>query len=127
MNQHLPGGADDQWREDLQDSLATGLDRGAPRWESGGYRTAHEVKPVHRRLRSITDDDLKRLPIVPVGSRLEQGATYIDLLADRPREFTGTADFTTGPENACILKSEVDYELWNRLIGLLDTDQHRAS
>jgi len=49
----------------------------------GTARTAYEVKAVHRQLNDLTDDELKTVPILPEGTRLQQGATYIDLLGDR--------------------------------------------
>jgi hypothetical protein len=47
------------------------------------------MKEVHRLLDGFTDDLLKQIPILPIGSHLEQDATYIDLAAVR-REFTPT-------------------------------------
>jgi hypothetical protein len=37
--------------------------------------TAYDVKPVHERLKQFTAADLKPLRILPIGSRLEPGAT----------------------------------------------------
>ena len=34
---------------------------------------------VHERLKYFSDGELKQLRILPPGSRLEQGATYIDI------------------------------------------------
>jgi hypothetical protein len=53
-----------------------GIDEAQPAKQG---RTAYEVKPVHKRLKQFSDDELKQLRILPVGSRLEQGATYIDI------------------------------------------------
>ena len=55
---------------------------------------------------------------MPEGSRLEQGATYIDLAQDEPKEFTALGNMEAGPQNCYVLKSAVDYSLWNRLIGV---------
>ena len=73
--------------------------------------TAYEVKEVHRQFNGFTDDELRRIPIVPPGSRLEQGATYVDLQDPQLREFTATADMTAAPENWYVPKSEIDYRL----------------
>jgi hypothetical protein len=40
--------------------------------------TAYEIKPVHERFKHCSDAELKQLRLLPVGSRLERGATYID-------------------------------------------------
>ena len=81
-------------------------------------RTAYDLKEVHRLLEGITDDGLKQIPVLPLHARLEQGATYIDLRAPERREFTATADMEAGPDNWYVAKDSVDYELWNRLIGV---------
>jgi hypothetical protein len=110
----------DDYRRNLNDPLASGDDRGAPRWEDTEYQTAFDVKPVHARLQAVPDDQLKRIPVLPRGTRLEQGATYLDLLAERPEEFTATAEIRASRDNAYVAKSEVDYELWNLLLGRLE-------
>ena len=69
-------------------------------------------------LEGITDDGLKQIPVLWEGMRLEQGATYIDLRDPERREFTATADMFAGRDNWYVPKHGVDYELWNRLIGI---------
>jgi hypothetical protein len=80
--------------------------------------TAYDVKAVHKRLKQFTDDELKQLRILPTGSRLEQGATYIDLNNLELGEFTATADMHAGPNTWIVAKKDVHYELWNRLTGV---------
>jgi hypothetical protein len=46
------------------------------------------------------------------------GATYIDLHAPEPREFKALGTMEAGPENWYVPKSEIDYQLWNLLIGV---------
>jgi hypothetical protein len=43
------------------------------------HSTAYDVKEVHRLLRGFSDGDLKRIPVLPEGSGLEQRATYVDV------------------------------------------------
>src|ERR671924_21367 len=57
------------------------------------------------------------------GPRLEQGATYVDLQDEGLEEFSATGDMEAGPGNWYVPKSEVDYQLWNRLIGLEDPER----
>jgi hypothetical protein len=80
------------------------------------------VKAVHRRLNDLTDDELKAIPILPDGARLQQGATYVDLLGDRD-EITATGDMSAGKRNAFAPKDSVDYQLWNRLIGVTNPER----
>jgi len=83
-------------------------------------RTAYDVKEAHQLLRGFRDDELKRIPIVPAEVHLDAGATYIDLNDPSRREFTGASHMTVGPNSLIVPKSEVDYPLWNRLIGVTD-------
>lgn len=109
------------WREDLNPDSLAGLNYGVegPHPEkSPDVRTAYDVKKLHRRLHNLADDELKTIPIMPTGSRLEQGATYIDLRESEPHEFTAMGNMEAAPNNWYVPKSEVDYVLWNRLIGV---------
>ena len=81
-------------------------------------RTAYDVKDAHRLLEGITDDGLNQIPVLAEGVRLEQNATYIDLRDPHWREFTATGEMIAGRENWYVPKDSVDYELWNRLIGI---------
>jgi hypothetical protein len=94
-----------------------------PHPEKGGHPSAHDIEEIHRRLQDFTDDELKRIPVLPLGSRLEQGATYIDLRDPDRREFTATGDREAGPDNWFVPKGAVDYVLWNRLIGVTDPER----
>jgi len=111
-----------EYQQDLNPNAAAGINYGlvGPHPEKGDHRTAHDVKEAHRRLSDFTDDELKRIPIMPTGSRLEQDATYIDLADPDPREFKATGGMETRPDQLLAPKSEVDYPLWNRLRGVTD-------
>lgn len=80
------------------------------------------MKEAHELLADFTDDLLKQIPILPEGARLEQDATYIDLAGDRT-EFTATSDMAAEPGRLLTPKSEVDYQLWNRLRGVTDVER----
>ena len=56
--------------------------------------TAFDLKAAHRLLKGLTDADLEQISILPSRSRLEQGATYVDLHASRRHEFTARRDQT---------------------------------
>ncbi len=89
-----------------------------PHPEKNNPLNAHDVKEAHRILHGFTDDLLKQIPILPAGSRLEQNATYIDIRDPSRREIHASSDMVAGEENLYVPKSEVDYQLWNRLIGV---------
>src|SRR5205823_10692004 len=70
------------WRADLNPDLMAGQNVGleGPHPEkASGVKTAYDIKNLHDRLQDLHDDDLKQVPILPEGARLEQGATYLDL------------------------------------------------
>jgi hypothetical protein len=109
------------WDRDLRPDDNAGQNEGIQGLhpeKADGVRTAYDIKSLHNRLDGFTDDELKQLVVLPVGSRLEQNATYIDLRADEPQEFTARGDMEAGPENWYVPKTEVDYQLWNRLVGV---------
>ena len=60
---------------------------------------------------------------MPRGSRLEQGATYVDLQDPQLREIKAMGNMEAGPNNWYVPKSEVDYQLWNRLIGITNPER----
>lgn len=78
--------------------------------------TAYDRKDVQRVLREFNDEDLKHIPILPAGTRLEQGATYVDLLDDRREEFKTIAAASAGENQMLVPKDRVPYWIWNRLI-----------
>jgi len=114
----------DAWRDDLNPDAMAGQNIGeaGPHSEQGA-RTAYDIKEAHRMLEGITDDGLKQIPVLPAGARLEQGAVYIDLQDPRRREFKATGDMQVEAENWYVPKAAVDYELWNRLIGISNPDR----
>jgi len=100
---------EDTWEQDLHP------DRSADRNDVA--RTAYDMEAAHRNLSDMADDDMKQIPIVADGVRLEQGATYIDLLAGRT-EFSAIGSMEAGQGHAYVAKNDVDYQMWNRLIGV---------
>lgn len=109
----------EEWRADLNPDPRAGQNVSHPSELVGQRaRNAYELVAMHRQIRGFTDDELRRIPVVPAGERLQQGATYVDFQDPALREFTARGDMVAGEENLYIPKSEVDYQLWNRLIGI---------
>jgi len=111
-----------EYQADMNPNAAAGINYGTvgPHPEKDHHRMAYDVKEAHRLLDGFTDDLLKQIPILPAGSRLEQDATYIDLADPGRKEFTATSGMEVGAESLIVPKSEVDYQLWNRLRGVTD-------
>lgn len=78
-------------------------------------RSAYDIKELHRALSDFPDDVLRQIPVLEAGTRLEAGATYLDLRQPEKGEFTGMNNRTAGPDDWIVPKSQTDYELWNRL------------
>jgi len=109
-------------QRDLNPDAAAGINYGlvGSHPEKENPRTAYDVKEAHRSLSDFSDDQLKQIPILPAGSRLEQDATYIDLADRELQEFTATSGMEVKPSQLIVPKTEVDYQLWNRLRGVTD-------
>src|SRR5215218_5379730 len=106
----------DEYQLDLNSDPMAGQNIGAAGAHPEKYaRTAFDIKELHRRLRDWSDADLRELPVLPEGTRLEQDATYLDLAADHVREFTATGDMEAARPQRLVPKSDVPYMLWNRL------------
>jgi hypothetical protein len=86
--------------------------------------TAQEIKDLQRgSLRGLTNEQLKEIPVVPVGSRLRQGATYLDLNDPQRRPFTAMGGMVADETNYYVPKDDIDYTLWNRLIGVTNPER----
>lgn len=77
--------------------------------------SAYDVKELHGTLADLTGDELKNIPIVRIGNRLEQGAKYIDLQHLDQGEFVATAGMIAGEGHYYVPKKTTGYVLWNRL------------
>jgi hypothetical protein len=107
------------YERDLNPNAMAGQNIGVGEYEPAkNARTAFDLKDAHRRLAILTDDNLKQIRVLPEGTRLEQGATYIDLMNLDQSEFTATADQKASGNNRFIAKKDVPYHLWNILIGV---------
>lgn len=81
--------------------------------------SAYDITELHNELKDFTDDELRRIQVLRPGTRLKQGATYIDLRAPSRQEFTAEdGNIEAGEHNWFVPKSQTDYVLWNRLIGV---------
>jgi hypothetical protein len=79
--------------------------------------TAFHLRKRGQELGRLDDNDLKQVPVVPTGTRLQQGATYVNLAAERPEEFTATGNMRAAAGDAYAPKDRVPHDVWNRLIG----------
>lgn len=113
----------DEWQQDLNPNPTAGQNHGVQGAGTNDSLTADQIKDLHRSLTGYTDTELKQIVVLPAGSRLEQGATYIDLQDPERQEFTAMGGMAAGPDHYYVPKSEVGYQLWNRLLGRQDPER----
>jgi hypothetical protein len=108
------------YQQDLNPDASKGMNWGlaGPHPEKDNPRTAKDVKELHDLFSDYNDEELQRIPVLPVGARLESNATYINLRVADAREFTAEGSEEVGEADLIVPKAEVDYELWNKLIGV---------
>ena len=93
----------------------------SPPAQHGGHpdesRPADEDKALHTRLAVLDRAELAQVRVLEPGTQLQQGAIYLDLndLERRPFKAMGGQEVRTG--DRYIAKRDVDYDLWNRLVG----------
>lgn len=79
--------------------------------------SAYDVKELHEKMSDFDNSELKRIPILAHGERLEQGAKYLDL-SDPSRTILVAHGATEAQDpHLYVPKAGTDYELWNRLTG----------
>jgi hypothetical protein len=89
----------EQWRHDLNPHAMAGQNLGAagPHPEKQAS-TAYDVKAVHQHLREFSDEELKRIRVLPAGTRLEK-AMYFDLKDPARGEFPALGGMEAGPDD----------------------------
>lgn len=116
QNQPRP---DDDFERDLKRDPLAGQNIGADMDRDLGLRSAYDVREIHRAL-DMSDDELREIPLVPQGERLQQGGTYLDLRNPRRGEFTAMGDVAAENGTAYVAKDQVPYTTWNKLRGIDD-------
>lgn len=107
----------ERYRHDLNPDPTAGQNHGVHRSGEMGP-SAYDVKDVHQTWRDLSDADLKQFPVLPEGTRLEQGAVYFDLNDPNRGEIKALGNMEAGSQNRYVAKSAVPYPLWNALIGV---------
>ena len=114
----------EEWQGDLNPGHMAGQNLGVPSTDrETGLRTAYDAKELHRSMSELNDEELKRIPVIAEGERLQQGSTYLDLRDPERGEFTAMGGMVAGGENAYVPKDRVPYPTWNRLRGVDDPER----
>lgn len=110
---------EDSFDRDLHGEDRAGQHAGAS--EMRAY-TAYDVKELHQAMPEFSNAELKRIPVLAHGERLEQGGVYLDLAHEvgtasqrgrTPFVAQGGQEATEG--HLYVPKARCDYELWNKL------------
>ena len=117
----------DKWQRDLNPHHLAGqnIGRVSDAAESTN-RTAFNLRKRGMDVGALDDEDLKQVPVLEAGARLQQGATYVDLTDPVRAEFTATGDLIAPPNRAYVPKDKVPYQVWNRLTGKTDENPERG-
>lgn len=112
--QHFHGGTEqpDEWQQDLQNHKPV-----------ENIKCAYDFKEIHRLHPGLSDAELKRIPVLPEGTELVQGAKYVDLLSPDMYEFQAGPGMRANDYNLYVAKTDVDYPLWNRIIGITNPER----
>ena len=107
-----------QWEQDLNPDHLSGQNIGPlSDAQVDAEWTAFHLRKRGLDVGAVNDEELKQVPVLSPGERLQQGATYVDLKHQPVEEFTARGDMAAGSDNAYVPKNRVPYEIWNRLIG----------
>ena len=110
----------DDWNKDLNPDRLEGQNIGASsKPDNLRAYTAADIDVLAGRLNSFSRDELSQIPIIRVGTKLKQGAVYLDMRIPAPVPFTATADTQATELNYYTPKAEIPYELWDRLVEAL--------
>lgn len=110
----------DEWDKDLHPNREAGKNHGMAGQHPPvtSALNAFEIKELHSRMPDFSSNELKQIIVLEPGTRLQQGAKYIDLNDPVWEEFTAMANMQAGTDNYYVPKTEVAYPLWNKLIGV---------
>ncbi len=81
-----------------------------------GLAEGSAIKEVYRLLPDWHKDELRRLSVVPRGTRLQQGDVYCDLRAPMRGELVAHGEEEVHDE-LLVPKKGTDYEIWNKLLS----------
>lgn len=109
----------ERWREDLNPAAQAGENSGPGPGDTGvAPLSAADLKEAHDVLGGLSNEELRAIPVLRPGQRLEQGATYLDLRRRGNGAFTAMGDMAADEEHWYVRKDTVGYPLWDRLLGV---------
>lgn len=115
----------EEFEHDLEPGSAMDGQNAGPqsRADETNAPTAYDIKEFHMAFPDLSSDELREITILLPGTRLEQGAKYIDLKADPVEEIAARADMVSTSDNWFVPKNSIDYQLYNRLLGIQNPER----
>ena len=103
--------------ESFAEQLAPDTSTAEPRGHVEESTPADADKRLHQTLDMLSGEELNRLAVLEEGVALDQGAVYLDLNDLGRGPFKALGGTQAGRGDRIVAKRDVDYELWNRLVG----------
>jgi hypothetical protein len=113
----------DAYEGDLHPAAHAGQNHGETALDAANVKPASSIKALRNRLSGFERAELHEILVLLEGSRLQQGATYLDLDEPFPEPFTATGGMVVEKGQVLVCKSDTPYALWNRLIGLTEPER----
>ena len=113
-------------KPELNSNRMQGPNIGSHHVQDHNPRTAADLKELTQTLSEFHNDELKDIPIVPTGTRLEQGNVYLDL-RNPSRTVQATAGMIAQEENLFVPKAAIPSVIWNRLLAIVGLEPNRKS
>ena len=117
MAEHDPRFREGESWQDLETNDRDAV-KGRPSFKPG--RTAYDIKALHEKWPGLSDRILKQIPLLDIGTSLQERAQYFDLMHPERGEFKGRSDWAVEPTSYLVAKKQVDPEFWNALIDIED-------
>lgn len=107
--------------EPVDESFAAQMAPDTSSAEPGGHADesmpAEADKALHGKLDMLSGEELNRLAVLEAGASLDQGAVYLDLNDMGRGPYKAIGGTEVGRSDRIVAKRDIDYELWNRLVG----------
>ncbi len=116
--QHKPLGTDADFDNDLHPHNRSGQNDSPDRNEGrSAYLLKENESTMHPRLQMLPVQELKQIPVLDTGTRLQEGAAYLDLRNLDSGAFQGMNNREVGPDDLFTAKSHLDHEQFAYLTG----------
>ena len=116
--QPKPLGTDADFDNDLHPHNRAGQNNSQDNNEGrSAFLLKENESTLHPRLQRLPDQELKRIPVLDTGTRLQEGAAYLDLRNLDNGAFQGMNNRTVTGTDAFVAKSHLDHEQFAYLTG----------